>query len=765
MKLNMKRAASAALLLAAAVYLALRFAPLPPLLDGIGFSRVVLDRNGSPMYITLTNDEKYRLRVALHEVPRPAVDALILYEDRYFRFHPGVNPLAVLRAGLSMLMGGRRMGASTITMQTARMRYGIDSSTIPGKLRQVLYALCPEARYSKDEILEAYFNLAPYGGCIEGIGAASRVYFHRPVWDLTETEIVTLIPVPQNPALRSPAGGKDSRQAAARLAAMRATELGTTFRSLPPLRVFTTRDLPFEAPHAVREALNTAAPGTERIRTHIDLPLYRMLQKQVRGYTERYSAYGVRNASVLLIHAPSSEIRALIGSADFFGEAIYGQVDGTLARRSPGSTLKPFIYALALEQGLIHPKTLLLDSRRSFGGYDPENFDKTFRGPIHADDALVSSRNIPAISLAAKLRDPGLYDFLSRAGVRFPHSEEHYGLSLVLGGAEVTMQELGALYAMLLNSGIMQKIELIGGGEEGRRSKLLSSEAAYVVLRMLERSGLKVRTRDKANVPLRFKTGTSNGFHDAWCAGTVGQYVLIVWVGDFANRQTTKFVGGEHAVPLWMSLAEALNASVPLEDPAADRKASLNVTELPVCAQTGDIDVSLCSDTVSTLFIPGVSPIRNTGFLRRTLVDVETGMRSCPQSKDASEYRVVEFWPTEYRELFRQAGIVKAPPPPLLPVCGGGTAEAGRPPVILQPREGSIYYRRLSIRDEQPIPFRAGIDADAGEIFWFADSELLGVTSPGETLLRELKPGTHTIRASDEQGRSSVLKLTVRSVP
>lgn len=756
------KAAAAAAFATAAVCLPLRFAPLPPLLEGVEFSRIILDRNGEPLYIALTSDEKYRIRVSLHEVPQAAVDAVVLYEDRWFRLHPGVNPLAAVRAAFSMLSGSRRLGASTITMQVARIRYGLSTDTIGGKLRQAWIALSLEARYSKDEILEAYFNLAPYGGCVEGIGAAARVYFHRPAWKLTETESVSLAPVPQNPVRRSPSGGKDFEQARRRMAELRSAAHGPA-AAPPPLRVFRPSDLPFEAPHAVRKALRTAPPDEKRIRTAIDLRMQKLLERRLRMYTERERVRGTGNAALMLVHAPTLETRVQIGSAGFFDKGILGQVDGTQARRSPGSTLKPFIYALALDQGLIHPHTLLLDSRRSFGGYDPENFDRTFRGPIHAAEALRSSRNIPAISLAARLKAPGLYDFLVRGGVRFTEPEEHYGLSLVLGGAETTMQELAGLYAMLLNGGAYAPPALLAAPSLPSES-LLSPEAAHITLRMLEHPGMTLHGRGSP-LPLRWKTGTSNGFRDAWCVGTVGPYVLAVWVGDFANRSRTKFVGGEHAVPLWLEAAESLASAEPVSDPLPPQRQGLGITELPVCAETGDTDISLCADRTTTLFIPGVSPVRPTGILRRVLVDTETGLRACIPDHGRTEMRTVEFWPTEYRTLFAMAGIRKEPPPGFMPGCGAASLPAGKKPDILLPRQGSVYYRRISVGEAQPVPFKADADADAREIFWFSGTDFLGKSLPGETLLRELQPGEHIIRAVDDRGGSSERKLLIRAVP
>ena len=248
------------------------------------------------------------------------------------------------------------------------------------------------------------------------------------------------------------------------------------------------------------------------------------------------------------------EVRALAGSANFFDSSISGQIDGTLARRSPGSTLKPFIYALGLEQGLIHPMTLLRDLPKSFAGYTPENFDGDFRGPLPACEALRLSRNVPAITLASQLRNPDLYDFLRSCHVDFLRDRDHYGLSLVLGGAEVTPRELAALYCMLANRGIWKPLRLTLDEPQAAGQQRLSPEASFITLDMLvsDASDENIPSREGKNIHVRCKTGTSNGFRDAWTAGIAGPYVLVVWVGNFNNDPHPLFVGGRTAKPLFL---------------------------------------------------------------------------------------------------------------------------------------------------------------------------------------------------------------------
>ena len=754
-------------------------APKPPLLEGVAFSPVVLDREGGLLRLGLSADEKYRMRVRLREVAPEAVRAVLLYEDRHFYRHPGVNPLALFRAAVDMAGGARRMGGSTITMQVARLRLGLSTGTIAGKLEQMARALQYEYHYGKADILEAYFNLAPYGGNVEGIGAASRIYFHTAPGRLSRSECLALAVVPQNPVRRSPLNGPDFEAARARMRAIveagdAASASGSFLSSegippssnparsfLPPLRVYGPAGLPFGAPHLTGELLELSRDG-EPVRTCLDPGAQRTLERAIRGFAARGRRYGLDNAAALLVHWPSMEVRALAGSADFHDAGISGQVDGTRARRSPGSTLKPFIYALALEQGLIHPQTVLPDSPRSFGGYNPENFDRTFRGPLPAQEALRASRNLPAIWLASQLR-PDLYGFLRRAGVRMPFGPEHYGLSLVLGGAEVSMRELAGLYAMLANKGVWRPLRLYAGGPGGSGEALLSPEAAIVALRMLEDDARTVRTR-RGPVPLRLKTGTSNGFRDAWTAGVVGQYVLVVWAGNFDNAPNPLLVGGEVAAPLFSDIAQALAANVGLEDVLPAQQEGLNVTRETVCTATGDLDVSLCADTTETWYIPGRSPTRSSGVFRTILVDAETGLRACRPVPGRTEERVWEFWPSDLAALFLRAGVVKPPPPPFGPECGRETPP-GRPPRILTPREGVVYQRRLSDPARSGIPLDAGVDADAGAVFWFVKDDFLGRSVPGEPLVWRPSGGVYELRAVDSLGRAATQRVVVRTLP
>ena len=476
------------------------FFPAPPLKAEQAQSTAVYDRSGRLLRLTLASDQQYRLWTPLAEVSPVFLEALLLHEDRRFHSHAGVDLPALARATTRTLHGDRQ-GGSTITMQLVRLRSGIDTRTVGGKLRQALMALWLDLRHSKQEILEAHVNLLPYGGNIQGVGTASLVYFGKPASALTLAEALTLVLVPQSPARRDPSRGEptdlaDARERLlARWVGLRGPSDAAAEARGSRLHYRGLDELPFEAPHLTAALLSTAT-GTAAVQSTIDLDLQRLVEKRLQQYVARFRDSGLRNAAAILVDSRTLEPRALVGSADFGDVSIHGQVNGVHAKRSPGSVLKPFIYALAIDQGLVHPRTVLKDAPAAFGAYMPENFDQAFIGPVSASDALTRSRNVPAVALAARLTQPGYYQFLRTAGISRMASERHYGLALALGGGEVTMEEVATLYAMLLNRGQLQPLRYLADAPRVRGTRLLSEEASFMVRTCSRtRRGLTARRR------------------------------------------------------------------------------------------------------------------------------------------------------------------------------------------------------------------------------------------------------------------------------
>jgi penicillin-binding protein 1C len=751
--------------------------PKPALYNTTSFSTAVYDRHARLLRLTLAADDCYRLFTPLDKIAPEAVEATLLYEDAYFYRHPGVNPIALLRAAWTTFITRQRtLGGSTITMQLARIRFGIDSHSLTGKCVQILRALQLERHYSKNEILEAYLNLAPYGGNVEGIGTASLVYFGKPASRLDRLEALTLVVIPQNPNARRPRPHAIPAELTA--ARLRAFELWSArhpedqklaSRMALPLPMRTVEDLPFRAPHFV-EALLNMHPKPGEIHASLDFDLQQQVERRVADYVARRSAQGIHNAAVLVIDTRDVSVRAWVGAADWFNNAIDGQVNGVLARRSPGSALKPFVYALALDQGLIHPMTLLKDVPKRFGAYTPENFDRGFMGPVFARDALIYSRNVPAVSLAARLSHPDFYHLLKRAGIGEMYAPDHYGAVMVLGTVEVTMAELGGLYAALADYGLHRPLALTLGEAASARAgkRLFSPEAAFITLDMLAqnpRPGAPFGEDRRAPV-VAWKTGTSFAFRDAWSVGVSGPYVIVVWVGDFAGAGNPAFVGRRAAAPLLFELADAMAATQTAMLQPAWSPDGLNVRKVSVCAGSGDLPNRYCPQETETWFIPGVSPIKVTNVYRPVMIDNATGLRACPGSDRPAHPEVFEFWPSDILALFKLAGLPRRVPPAYMPGCAlTDTALTGSPPNILTPQSTLVYRLRADRLDRERLPFTAVADADTRSLYWFVDGSYIGHSKPDETLFWKPKPGRFRVRVVDDLGRADSARLQVALLP
>ncbi len=751
------------------IYTALHLAPYPykdrALLDGITFSRQVFDKNDTLLRLTLSEDDKYRIYSTLNDISPKLVEAVIVYEDRFFYNHFGVNPVSLFRAAYeTYLKKSRTIGASTITMQTARLVFDLKSNTFEGKLLQIWRALQMDFHHSKKEILETYLNLAPYGGNIEGVSAASRIYFKKSATNLTTSESLALAIVPQNPNARNPYKGHDFNRVRAVFEEKWKEFYPQYIMANKSLDVYSTKDIPFLAPHLSQKLLTDS--NSAIVTSTLDLYIQKTVEETIQAFARRGKLYGINNASALLVHTPTMEVKAYVGSADFHNSEIEGENDALNIRRSPGSTLKPFIFALAMEQGLIHEGTILLDIPSSFGDYNPENFNQEYSGPLPAQLALKLSRNIPAINLAAELETPDLYDFLKSAQVEFKESREHYGLSLVLGGAELKATELASLYSMLLNQGLYEPLVFEKDKRTASPTPLLSKESSAITLTMLEDENI-LNTRS-GKIPLRIKTGTSNGFRDAWAIGTLGEYILLVWIGNFNNQGNPHFIGNELAVPLFTDISLALAKNLKLTDILPKNIENSSVREIQICSESGDINTDLCPNKPqnSIYIIPGKTPIKDTGILKKILVDTRTELRICQktiENKDFVEERIAEFWSNDMQKYFREVGIYKDAPPPFDitslkdPLCQPINEDSFNP-IIETPKENVVYHINSSTPS---INLSASINYDSAWVYWFIDGKFLAQKEAHIPLEYVPQKEVFTVTAIDTYGRSTSRKVVV----
>jgi len=759
------------------VGLLLAFCPKPAIYGHTDFSAAVEDRNGLLLRLALASDDRYRLKVTLEDIAPAAVDATLLYEDQYFRSHIGFNVVALFRAAWSTYVKRDRViGGSTITMQLARLRFDLDTRSVGGKLQQIARAVQLERHYTKNQILEAYLNLAPYGGNIEGIGTASLIYFDKQASQLSVPEALALAVIPQNPARRNPTtpGGFTAMNVARdRLVKLWADKFGLSKETLVqielPLAVRAANQMPYRAPHFSREVLKASQRSEGVAKTTLDWMTQNLIEERISNYIDRRRAVGISNASALLIDYRTMEVVASVGSAGFFNNEIQGQVDGTNAKRSPGSTLKPFVYGLAIDGGIIHPMSLLKDAPRRFAAYTPENFDRGFMGPIFAQDALVYSRNVPAIELLAEVGHETFHDFLVDGRVGDLRNADYYGLAMVLGGNELTMRELVRLYAMLANGGQNKPLVSVPGQEFAKSDpRLLSAEASFLVLDMLRRNprlDSVIVDTPKQQQPVAWKTGTSYAFRDAWTVGVFGPYVLAVWVGNFDGSGNPALVGRQAAAPLFFEIVD----SIPL-DPAeqylnTEPSPHLNLVKVDVCASTGDLPGRHCPQTTTAWFVPGVSPITVSNIHRAIRVDNETGARTCSYDSSTTHEEVFEFWPSDISRLFRAAGIARRQPPPWAADCSLNLQAAnGLAPSITSPSARLTYQIRASEAADERLPLIATTDGDVQWLYWFADDRFIAKVRRDEPLFWNPDPGGYELLVVDDLGRSHSRHLSVEAV-
>lgn len=745
-------------------------------LSGVSFSKEIYDRHGQLLRLTLAGDEQFRLFRKLDQVDENLKSAVLLSEDRYFYYHWGVNPVALGRALLS-LNQDRPYGASTITMQMVRLRDKIYTKNVTGKLRQIAMAIGAEFLYSKKQILEAYLNLTPYGSNIEGIGAASQIYFNKHSVKLALPEALLLAVIPQNPVKR---GLQDQNQSKAFEARDRLyEEWQTKYPSANkikmdlkiPLISQKIAEMPFLAPHFVNHVIRqTAATDHSIVRTSLDQRVQQMLEKKLQNYIQAKSSYGIHNGAVLLVHKDSREIKAWVGSKNFFDADIQGQIDAITTRRSPGSAMKPFLYGLALDEGLIHPQTLLYDSPSSFGLYDPENFDRGYKGPLSAEEALIQSRNVPAIFLASRLKKKSLYQLLEETDANLPQNEKHYGLAIALGSAEITPFSLAGLYASLGNFGKWKPLVWDLAAEKKSEKKILSAEASFMILDMLKKNirseSLLLDEASKSKIAIAWKTGTSYGFRDAWTAGLVGDHILVVWLGNFDNVANPALVGRDLAAPLFFQMAEQLHGKGFIKTSDWEFQIGLKIKSTDVCSLTGGFSRGACPHLKKTWFQPGVSPIEECTVHREFMVSTRTGKRVCQfQDAYAIKSEVYEFWPSDIVQLFAKFGLPYKKAPPFENNCEQQSSSLTGAPEIVSPKQDLTYSVRFQAQSGyEKIPFKAKVDQEIKKVFWFANQKPLGESTPDETLLAELSPGFYEITLVDDQGQVATRPFQVKLI-
>lgn len=770
-----KRTVVVLVLLGVAALILDRLFPLP-LPDPNRGSTVVVARDGSPLRAFADAGGIWSYPVSLDEVSPLYLDALVNYEDRWFWQHPGINPVAAGRA-LTQLLANRRIvsGGSTLTMQVARILEP-HSRSIGGKLRQALRALQLEAHLSKREILELYLDNAPFGGTLQGVEAASWAYLGHSARRLSHAEAALLAVLPQAPSRWRP----DREPQAARAARDKVLERMATLGAWTPAEVRDARIEPVVA-RTLQPPLSAALlarrlhqehPQQRRITTSIDIELQRSAEGRVRDYLARLPER--TSAALLVVDNEDLSTLAYVGSATFGDEARLGHVDMVRAWRSPGSTLKPFLYGLALDDGLIHSESLLVDAPQSFGSYRPGNFDMAFNGPVGAAEALRLSLNVPAVDLLDRVGPARFSARLANTGLhlRLPRGVAP-NLSIILGGVGARMEDLAGAYAALNRKGVGGRVRYTAGDPRVER-RVLSEGAAWIVREVLEanpRPGYRPDTFDTGSRPrVAWKTGTSYGFRDAWAIGGTRRYTVAVWIGRPDGTPLPGQYGAVTALPLMFQIIDSLPrtalSAVPEAPPAS-------VGEVEICWPLGlaydESQPGLCQQKRTAWVLDGVVPptlperdARNwLAGLLRVRIDGASGLRLGPGCEaPASHELAIARWPSlAYPWLSREARR-RSSPPALAPHCAADGLDDAQELRIDGVADNATLARAPN--SDKPASVRLRALGASGDVSWLVNGRLESTTrgtQPFEYSFADA--GEQSITAMTDQGRWAQVSVRV----
>ena len=734
--------------------------PLPALKP---YSKVVYACDGTMLAVNLSDDFKWRIKIHLDEVSSELIKAIIEKEDNWYRWHCGVNPVSLVRALFQNLSGKHRIsGASTITMQVARMLDPAER-TYTNKFLEMFRALQLELHYSKDEILEMYFNLLPYGGNIVGVKSASYIYFNRPPVKLSLSQSIILTIIPNNPnRLRL---DKDP----ANLIKLR----NKWIRNFTSKNIFTSQELKDALEEPVlqnRYSFFTRAPhfcrfiekkfsGNE-IRTSLKPSIQLHSEQILAGYIDRIRTKGISNGAVIIVDNKTYSVVGYCGSGDFNDTSSQGQVNGITALRSPGSALKPALYAMAFDNGVLTPSMRLYDIPTVFNGFEPENFDQKFRGSVTASYALVNSLNVPAVQLLQKAGYDNFISLLDKSGFsEISKNKSSLGLSMIIGGCSVRLEQLTRLYTAFAHDGFLYNLNYLNEmpSEKSKGVKLFSPGASFMIASILsshQRPDFPNDLLSQTNLPaIAWKTGTSFGKRDAWAVGFNPDYTIGVWLGNFDGRGASDLTGAGIAVPLLFDLFNTIDYKpdkVWFDKPG-------DLLERYVCSESGMLPSVNCTNLEKDFYINKSSPNQTCDLYKACWVDKKETVMYCPGCLPDSGYKKIYYpsYPPELTVWFLKNKVQIKMPPPHNPLCQ--SMHSGNGPVILSPVKNFEYY--IEEGKSQQMMLQAASDPSVKQHFWYIDDMFYKKCRPGDKIFFTPNNGATKIGCLDDLGRESSITI------
>lgn len=760
-----------------------------PLPDRVDYSTIVTDNKGEVIHVFLTPDQQWRMKTELNEISPLLRKTIIEKEDKYFYYHPGVNALAMLRALVGNIIHMRRTsGASTITMQVARSLEP-KRRTYWNKLIEVFRAFQLEWKYSKDQILQLYLNKVPYGGNIQGVKSASILYFKKNPDHLSLAEITALSIIPNRPSLL--VMGKNNDRIVA--------ERNKWLRRWAREKVFSAKEIedalaePLTATrgsvpgYVPQLALRLKKKGGDIIHTTIDLNTQLKIEKLVKDYSRTLALKNIRNAAVIVLDNETHQVVSYVGSADFHDSVDGGQVNGAMAVREPGSTLKPLLYGLAIDAGQLTPKMTISDVPVNYDGFAPENYDRKFNGWVSTEYALEHSLNIPAVKTLKSLGKDVLVRKLALCDFRqVAHDRNKLGLSMILGGCGATLEELTGMYSVFASDGRyirpryttddtvgipmrnewsregMGDTAASRGGRAMRSERILSPAATFMIneiLSKVSRPDFPLNWQSTEHLPkIAWKTGTSYGRRDAWSIGYNKRYTVGIWVGNFSGLGIPELSGANVATPLLFTVFNTIDYDD--DDSWFSQPDDCDVRM--VCTETGLPPADFCTHLVTDYFIPLVSPTKKCDNMQEVYVSADEKMSYCHTCLPEAGYK--KKWykviPPEMKDYYDINKISYTVIPPHNPRCERVFAEEG--PMVISPANGSEYL--INRKDPEPLQLRCRVANDVGRVYWYINDQFYKSGDAGGMQFFVPSEGPVKISCTDDKGRNTNIKIRVRYV-
>jgi penicillin-binding protein 1C len=762
----MIRALSISALLTLLILFALNYIfPVTDKIEKIEYSTIITGNKGEVIHAFLTADEKWRMKTSLEEISPLLKKTIIEKEDRFFYYHAGINPLAMIRALLNNVLKMKRTsGASTITMQVARaLEHRPRSYT--NKLIEIFRAWQLELNYNKNEILRLYCNLLPYGSNIEGVKSASLLYFKKDPDHLSLAEITALSIIPNRPSSLVPGKNND----------LVVRERNKWLKIFAANKIFTEKqivDALAEPFNVSRGTVPQFAPQLSRllkqskepvVHSSLDMNMQLKTEKIVKDYSRTLSLKNIRNAAIVIIDNSTHQVITYVGSANFNDTIDGGQVDGAVAVRQPGSTLKPLLYGMCIDAGLITPKSTIPDVNINYGGYAPENYDKKFSGNVSMEYALEHSLNIPAVKCLRQLgTDKFIHTLASCNFQQIRKDEKKLGLSMILGGCGANLLELTALYSSIANGGDYSKPVFTTDAKSLHSFSVLSDAAAFMInetLSKVNRPDFPISWQSTERMPkIAWKTGTSYGRRDAWSIGYNKKYTVGVWTGNFSGQGIRDLSGAEVATPLLFRIFNTIDYDS--DEEWFTKPADCDIRM--VCAETGFPPADYCFNRVTDFFIPLISSSEVCNNMREVMISANEKTSYCKVCAPASGYKKKMFKVVspEMQQYYEVNNIAYVKIPPHNPQCE--QVFKNDKPQILSPKSEFEYL--ISKKDPEPLQLQCKAGNDVSKIYWYIDNRFYKVSDVRSPVYLIPGEGPVKISCTDDKGRNKDVWIRVKYV-